>query len=420
MRDMKDSGIEWIGKIPANKNIVRNKYYVSYTKGKNPISLNSEGFGKPYIGASDLDTLNNTYENYTTDEYIPECTKDDILVLWDGARAGLLGTNKIGCISSTIVKLEVIPEVIYTHFFFWYLKGFEKFLSDMVTGTTIPHMNRRYIEDIQFIDFSLHQQQAIADYLDGECARIDGIVTTQRQIIERLKEYKKSVITEAVTRGLNPDVPMKDSGIEWIGKIPQHWEIKKIKYLFQLRDERNYLPLEQVNLISLYTDKGVLQHADIEETTGNKAQNADGYKLVYEGDIIVNIILCWMGAIGFSAYNGVTSPAYDIYKPLPKTNSKYYHYLFRTSLFSGECYKVGRGIMLMRWRTYSDQFKSIYVSVPPIEEQQEIADYLDGECARIDTIIEKRERMIELMTEYKKSLIYECVTGKKEIVDVME
>ena len=158
---------------------------------------------------------------------------------------------------------------------------------------------------------------------------------------------------------------MKDSGVEWLGKIPNHWMIRRIKNLFELRNEKNYEALEDVNLISLYTDKGVVQHSDLTETTGNKAVTAEGYKIVKEDDIVVNIILCWMGAVGRSAYNGVTSPAYDVYKPLHDTNSKYYHYLFRTSQFNGECYRYGRGIMLMRWRTYSTEFRAI--SVPPVQ-----------------------------------------------------
>lgn len=425
MREMKDSGIEWIGKIPEHWEIIKTKRVFQNNKqvaGKQAgdyerLALTMNGVIKR--NKDDAEGLQpESFDGYQVLEQNQLVFK---LIDLENVKTSRVGLSPYtGIVSPAYIVLKN-TQADNRFFYYYYMNMYYQEIFNYMGGEGVRSaLNAKDLLEVPLPNISIPEQQAIADYLDGECARIDGIVEKQRQIIEKLKEYKKSVITEVVTRGLNPDVPMKDSGIEWIGKIPQHWEIKKIKYLFQLRDERNYLPLEQVNLISLYTDKGVLQHADIEETTGNKAQNADGYKLVYEGDIIVNIILCWMGAIGFSAYNGVTSPAYDIYKPLPKTNSKYYHYLFRTSLFSGECYKVGRGIMLMRWRTYSDQFKSIYVSVPPIEEQQEIADYLDGECARIDTIIEKRERMIELMTEYKKSLIYECVTGKKEIVDVVE
>ena len=203
---------------------------------------------------------------------------------------------------------------------------------------------------------------------------------------------------------------MKNSGVEWLGKIPNHWRIRRIKNLFELRNEKNYEALEDVNLISLYTDKGVVQHSDLTETTGNKAVTADGYKIVKEDDIVVNIILCWMGAVGRSAYNGVTSPAYDVYKPLHDTNSKYYHYLFRTSQFNGECYRYGRGIMLMRWRTYSTEFRAISVPLPPKDEQERIVEFLDKKLDDVDRLICNVQTQIEKLKAYKQSLITEVVT----------
>ena len=203
---------------------------------------------------------------------------------------------------------------------------------------------------------------------------------------------------------------MKNSGVEWLGKIPNHWRIRRIKNLFELRNEKSYEALEDVNLISLYTDKGVVQHSDLTETTGNKAVTADGYKIVKEDDIVVNIILCWMGAVGRSAYNGVTSPAYDVYKPLHDTNSKYYHYLFRTSQFNGECYRYGRGIMLMRWRTYSTEFRAISVPLPPKDEQERIVEFLDKKLDDVDRLIGNVQTQIEKLKAYKQSLITEVVT----------
>lgn len=197
---------------------------------------------------------------------------------------------------------------------------------------------------------------------------------------------------------------------EWFGKIPDRWSSQRIKTLFDMRDERNYLPLSEVNLISLYTNTGVHQHADIEHTTGNKARNADGYKIVAKNDIIVNILLCWMGAIGRSDYNGVTSPAYDIYTPKSGVNSKYYHYLFRTPLFSQQCYKVGKGIMSMRWRTYSPQFRNIIVPVPPIAEQDQIVSFLDWKISKINKLIATKRKEIKRVTELKKTVVNEAVT----------
>ena len=161
------------------------------------------------------------------------CNSEDVLVLWDGARAGLIGKNHTGAISSTIVKITP-DKFINKHFFFWYLKGFEKYLYECVNGTTIPHMNKKYVEDIMMIDWSLDDQKRIADFLDDKCGKIDRYIEKQQKIIDKLKEYKQSVITEAVTKGLNPDVPMKDSGIEWIGMIPEHWQLSHIGNLAEI------------------------------------------------------------------------------------------------------------------------------------------------------------------------------------------
>lgn len=197
----------------------------------------------------------------------------------------------------------------------------------------------------------------------------------------------------------------KVSSCDWIETIPKQWQIQRIKRLFKLRDERNYSPLSDVNLISLYSSVGVQQHKDIEHTTGNKAQNADGYKIVYPNDIVVNILLCWMGAIGRSEYYGVTSPAYDIYMPIIPLHTKYYHYLFRTALFSCQCYRAGKGIMSMRWRTYSPQFSNIAVPVPPREEQEQIVRFLDWKVSAIDKLIATKEKQLSILKELLQAKI---------------
>ena len=196
----------------------------------------------------------------------------------------------------------------------------------------------------------------------------------------------------------------KVSSCDWIETIPKQWQIQRIKHLFKLRDERNYSPLSDVNLISLYSSVGVQQHKDIEHTTGNKAQNADGYKIVHPNDIVVNILLCWMGAIGRSEYYGVTSPAYDIYMPIIPLHTKYYHYLFRTALFSCQCYRAGKGIMSMRWRTYSPQFSNITVPVPPREEQEQIVRFLDWKVSAIDKLIATKKHQLCSLTALNSTM----------------
>ena len=375
----------------------------------------------PYIPTKELDATTGiiNYDNglsVSEDDGFKLAPPFSTLMCIEGGSAGkkigltdrkVAFVNKLCCIDSRELNKRLLYYCLqskdFTEQFFLNMTG-------LIGGVSVSVLKNLYIT----ININSEIQEKIADKIYFESCKINSLIANQEAQIEKLKQYKQSLITEVVTKGLNPDVEMKDSGVEWIGEIPNHWSITRIKNLFELRNERNFKPLEEVNLISLYTEQGVIQHSDITETAGNKAVNADGYKLVYEDDIVVNIILCWMGAVGRSAYNGVTSPAYDVYKPLKDTYSRYFHYLFRTLRFNGECYRYGRGIMMMRWRTYSSEFRAINVPFPTIEEQKEIVAYLDEQCAKIDKLIEIKRSKIAKLNEYKKSLIYEYVTGKKE------
>ena len=433
IRTMKDSGVEWIGQIPKNWTLKRLQYILkernelnSPIKTKNILSLTVQQGVVPY--AQRAGGGNKAKEDLTAYKVV---YKNDIVLNSMNVIAGAVNLSKYyGCVSPVYYMLyNDNPAVTKYYNLLFQTEVFQKSLFGLGNGILVKESSNGKLNTIRLrIPMDklnklplplppLPEQQAIADYLDDKCAQIDNITATINEQIDVLKQYKKSVITEAVTKGLDPNAPMKDSGVEWIGQIPANWGIKKIKHLFKLRSEKNYEPLEEVNLISLYTELGVVQHSDLEETSGNKAVTADGYKKVYKNDIVVNIILCWMGAIGISAFDGVTSPAYDVYEAIDSSlvNPKYYHYLFRTPQFHGECYTKGRGIMAMRWRTYSSEFKNIKVVFPPFDMQQAIADYLDDKCAQIDAVIADKQAQLETLAAYKKSLIYEYVTGKKSV-----
>lgn len=430
-REMKDSGIAWVNRIPDNWTV----YKIKHLANSDPDAFqDGDWIESPYItnvGIRYLTTGNigdgvfkRQGNGFITQETFSElCCKYaypyDLVISRLNApygRACILPDDEDKYVLAVDI---VILRTNHDKRFLCYLmqcKGYQDTVQDEAKGTTMKRISRTNLGNIKLPIAPLNTQTMIANYLDSECARIDVVIEQTRASIEDYKKLKQSVITEAVTKGIRTNRPMKDSGIEWIGEIPKEWNVQRIKTIFSLRDERNDLPLEEVNLISLYTDVGVVQHCDLEKTTGNKASNADGYKIVHENDIIVNIILCWMGAIGRSAYSGVTSPAYDIYIPSNEIECRFYHHYFRTTGFSGDCYKRGKGIMAMRWRTYSDQFRGIKVVVPPIEEQREILAYLDKKCAAIDDLIARKEQLVSELETYKKSLIFEVVTGKKEIV----
>lgn len=434
MREMKDSGVEWIDVIPKEWNVVPLKSLFSFGKGLPITKENLTEEGVPVISYGQIHAKWNTgvtvHKNlfrFVNDSYVESNPKslvkkgDFILADTSEDREGCgncvyIDTDKTIFAGYHTIILNSLnsTENKYLAYLFQ-TDSWRSQIRKAVTGVKLFSISKRILSNCSII--VPNNSKKIVDYLDVKCAYIDALIANVQAQIEKLKAYKQSLITEVVTKGLDPNAPMKDSGVEWIGKIPSHWRVTRIKNLFELRNERNTeADLANVNLISLYTDLGVMQHSDIIETTGNRAVTAEGYKIVHNNDIVVNIILCWMGAIGMSKYDGVTSPAYDVYRPINGTDSEYYHYLFRTNRFSGECYRYGRGIMMMRWRTYSSEFRSISVPCPPEDEQKQIVASLNRKCSQIDQLISLKESKIEKLQQYKRSLIYEFVTGKKEVV----
>lgn len=410
MEKMKDSGIEWIGEIPEGWKVTRFKYqHTGLNTGEaiDKIFWSSDE-DKTYFYTAGVEPIHSTYQNFPKWKYTQD---NDILLARNGTPYVYFPfTNAIYSdhIIRSAIKCEIDKRFIrYT---------LQQSISSVVVDTVSIATWSASLWNEQYIPLPPPEtQKRIADFLDEKCAKIDGLKNDIQKQIETLEQYKKSVITEAVTKGINPNAKMKESGIDDVGQIPESWEEKKIKFLFDLVNDQNHLPMDKVQLLSLYTELGVFPHGEQEER-GNKAVTVEGYKKVKKNDLVVNIILAWMGAMGISNYDGVTSPAYDIYRPKSENaNPKYYHYLFRTPWFAGECDKYGRGIMRMRWRTYSQEFMNIKIPYPSPEEQKQIADYLDEKCSSIDSIISTKKQQLEKLEEYKKSLIFEYVTGKREV-----
>lgn len=260
------------------------------------------------------------------------------------------------------------------------------------------------------------EQRQIAAFLDRETEKIDALIVKKERLIELLQEKRTALISHAVTKGLNPNVPMKDSGVEWLGQIPSHWEVRRTKTVFRL--VADHAPEGNVEeLLSLYTDIGVRPRKDL-EPKGNKATTTDGYFYVKRGDVVVNKLLAWMGAIGVSDYDGVTSPAYDILrKRNPETNTAFYDYLFRCGLYPPIFRSRSRGIMDMRLRLYFDEFGQIPIPHPPARDQNKIVDHLKATLLTTDSLAAKIRDGIEKLREYRTALISAAVTGK---IDVRE
>ena len=402
-RVMKDSGVEWIGEIPELWEVAQLKRFCTINNGK---EIENE-----------VDQTSNIAIDVFGSGGIFKYT-DKVLYSGEAVLFGRKGTlgkpiyvNQPFWTVDTMYYLTFRSN-LFPKFCYYQLLAFD--WKPYITKTALPSIVASQIVGCKFAFPNLMEQIKIINYLGKICDEIDNIIKKTKCSIEEYQKLKKAIVIKAVTKGLNEKVCMKRTDSDWIGEIPAHWNYVRIQRLFDIVDERN--EDENALLLSLYTAIGVKPRNELEEK-GNKAITVMNYKKVQKNDVIVNKLLAWMGAIGYSDYEGVTSPDYDVYRAKEGANvvRTYYNEYFRHTCFSGDCYKYGHGIMLMRWRTYPEEFLRIKVPNPPREEQEAIAKYLDEKCTEIDRVIEKKEAFIAEMENYKKSLIYEYVTGKKEV-----
>ena len=281
-------------------------------------------------------------------------------------------------------------------------------------GVSYPAIQAQVLSSIEIPYWDLKRQEAIAAYLDKECEKIGRKIELLERKADAYSRLRRSLINRAVTRGLDPNVSLKPSTIAFETEIPSHWEIRRIKSLFEERIEYSYTGNEDLLSVSEYY--GIAKRADIIDNENiSRSDSLEGYKRCYIGDIVSNIMLAWKGSLGMTNYNGIVSPAYGVYKPICKLNSRYYHYLFRTELYKAIFKNHSRGIIDSRLRLYTPNFLALKTFYPPLSEQNEIAAYLDEKCAKIDAILEKINTEVERLKELKRSLINEVVTGQRAI-----
>ena len=279
-------------------------------------------------------------------------------------------------------------------------------------ASTIPNINIMKLANLKIPFLIQSEQQLIDNFLDKKCNEIDSLTSDIQKQIETLQEYKKSIITEAVTKGLNPNVEVKDSGIEWIGVIPKHWNIDKIKYHLKRNEPKNPGNAE---VLSVYRDYGVIPKNSRDDNHNVTSDDTSKYKYVKKGDLVINKMKAWQGSMGVSEYEGIVSPAYFIFNFTDNYfEKKYFHFLIR-NCYKDEFRRISGGIREGQWDLPADLFANELVLIPPIEEQIEIVEYLKLICVDIDGAIEGKNKQLETLEQYKKSLIYEYVTGKKEV-----
>lgn len=421
-RQMKDSGIAWVGEIPQEWEIM--PLYCLYSERKNINVLGKENnllslsYGQ--IIRKDINTseglLPSNYNGYNIVE------RDDIVIrptdLQNDKRSLRTGLAKErGIITSAYITLKP-TQGVNSRYFHYLLHSYDisKVFYNMGNGVRQGLNYAEFSKLIMLVPSELVQQR-IADFLDKECEKIDELKADIQAQIDTLEQYKRSVITEAVTHGLNSDAPLKESSV-WFGEIPREWSVVKGKYIFAQRNNRgNNITLQLLSPTQKY---GVIPQEMYEELSGmnavklNDSTNYALLKTIHKGDYCISL-RSFQGGFEYSEYEGVVSPAYQVFYPIVDVGRGYYKYLFKEKGF----------IEVMNSYTMSlrdgkniafDDFGNTFIPVPPIDEQKAIAEYLDHMCAEIEqTILDKRVQL-DTLDEYKKSLIYECVTGKKEVI----
>ena len=416
MREMKDSGIAWVGEIPKEWAVNRAKYCFINTKeiagcradDYERLALTMNGVVKR--SKDDSNGLQpekfETYQILRPDELVFKLID---LQNVSTSRVGL--SPYLGLVSPAYIilksnKKKILPSFAEKYFLVLWKNQIFNALGDAGVRS---NLNSKDLLELSIPVPSLEEQQKIAEFLDGECEKIEGLTRDIQAEIETLEQYKRSVITEAVTHGLDKSAPMKDSGIAWIGAIPNHWNVGRIGGLYELRNQKvsdkDFMPLS-------VTMKGILPQLE----TAAKTNDGDNRKLVRKGDFAINSRSDRRGSCGISDYDGSVSLINTILKPRNKMNARYYNWLFHTPLFADEFYKWGHGIVDDLWTTNWSEMKRISIPLPPLSEQEAIAEYLDQKCAEIDRTIADKKAQIETLEAYKKSVIYEYVTGKKEVV----
>ena len=419
MRKMKDSGIEWLEKVPIDWNIERLQWHLyeinvknNPIKTTNILSLTNKRGVIPYEEKGAQGNISK--ENYN--EY-KIAYKDTIVANSMNILIGSVGySNYEGCVSPVyyVFKEHVGSNLKFINYIMQTVQ-FQKELRKYANGILEIRL-RVSADDILKTKVaipSLLEQQKIVLFLDEKCKDInDAIVEVENQV-NLLEEYKKSIITEKITFGIKKNIKTKHTNYMYWECIPEDWSLIDIKYLFEI--VKRIAGKEGYDVLSV-TQNG-LKVKDLSNNEGQIAESYANYQFVYPTDFVMNHMDLLTGWVDCSTMFGVTSPDYRVFKLRDKNNNlTYYKYVLQSCYFNKVFYSLGNGVSnLGRWRLQTDSFNNFLFPVPSYEEQKQIAEYLDKKCNEIDAIIEEKKKQIEMLEQYKKSIIYEYVTGKKEV-----
>lgn len=412
-RKMKDSGIEWIGEIPEGWEVSKLKYLGRYVNGY-PFKPDDWGDkGKPIIRIQDLTGSNDSPNYYDGDIDAKYHIKNgDILVSWAATLDAFIWNKGDGLLNQHIFKAIPQEEKITSYFFFWMIKeAMQNMNNDNKHGIFMQHVTLDVFNNFSVPLPPLSEQKRIATYLFQKISEADIMLDDTLSSITGYKKLKQAVIAQAVTKGLRGNRETKDSKIEWLGQIPKEWKCQKLKYTI-FPQNRPVFSTDEI--ITCFRDGIVTLRKNRREDGFTVSFTEHGYQGVEIGDLVIHGMDAFAGAIGCSDSRGKTTPV--VHVCTTTGNNRFFMFFLRYMAYSNIFMDFSNGI-----RIRSSDFRNFIklgifnVLVPPIAEQNEIVDYLDAKCSEIDRLIAKKEQLVKELESYKKSLIYEVVTGKREV-----
>jgi len=423
----KESGVEWLGDIPSHWKVCPLRYIAKVQTGNTPsknidsyYSTNAEGL--PWIKPDELNEFQKLFSSKEklTEKGVKEARvipKDSVLVCCIGT-IGKIGVS--GCSLSTNQQINSIT------FSDKVISSFAKYLifsssiehEKRANGNVVKILNADSQKSIQFVIPGKTEQTNIANFLDKKTAQIDEAITIKQKQIELLKERKQILIQKAVTQGLDPNVPMRDSGVDWIGEIPEHWDLLKLKHLFKEVNKRTKTG-EEI-LFSLRMVQGLVPHDSVSDKTISNSSLID-YKIVERGQLVMNRMRAAIGIFGVAKNYGLVSPDYAVFNIKVTVNADYFLRLFKTSLMGTQFRLNSKGLGTGSsgfMRLYTESFGDIKIPFPSVDEQIEINNYIESQSQSIDDVINLQNTQIEKLKEYKTTLINSAVTGKVKVPNI--
>ncbi|WP_304343988.1 restriction endonuclease subunit S [Chryseobacterium koreense] len=413
----KDSGIEWIGEIPSHWEVKKIKQLTNTLTGSTPKSteesywngdinwVTTDDLGKletKYIFESRRKITKEGFENSGT--YL---APEGSIVISTRAPIGHLGILRIEACTNQGCKTIVANPNYNPEFFYYFLYTGKGFLNSLGVGTTFLELPTQTLKDFLIPFPKIEEQIAIATYLDRKTAEIDALITDKKRLLELYEEEKTAVINQAVTKGIDPKAKMKDSGIEWLGEIPEHWEVKRFKYFFRLITEKKENDLLKIGLENIESKTGKFIKTDAE---------FEGQGISFKlKDILFGKLRPYLAKVWLSEFDGQAVGDFYVFRAKENVLPEFAKYRILDSSFIEIVNSSTYGSKMPRvsWEFISD----LFIAFPNSKEQQSIVRHIEIECTRIDAKIAKTQRLIELLTEYRTALISEVVTGKIKVTD---